>query len=392
MKAQENSSMQKDIVFLDLFSGIGGFSKGFEEAGFRIKKHYFSEVDKYAIANYQFNFKHAIHVGSITDVRGSELERPNVIAFGSPCQDFSMAGKRSGMEGQRSSLITEAIRLVSECRPDVFVWENVKGAFSSNNSEDFWGIIQAFANIGGYRLEWQLLNTKWLLPQNRERIYLVGHLDGASRPCVFPFTENDSTFTKQAVAKGTQPKAKLSTSISTKNGYRTTDTYIIAPEVAGTLTAGGNSGGLHSDMTTLQIGTLRTHKDGGFREIKSGNAPTLPARAREDGSGQPIIRAFLTPNRIEKSQNGRRAKEEGEASFTLNCQDQHGIMLDDQIRRLTEIECERLQGYEDNWTQFGLRNGVVLPIPKTQRYKLLGNTITKTWAKLIAERILNQAK
>jgi DNA (cytosine-5)-methyltransferase 1 len=97
MKAQENSSMQKDIVFLDLFSGIGGFSKGFEEAGFRIKKHYFSEVDKYAIANYQFNFKHAIHVGSITDVRGSELERPNVITFGSPCQDFSMAGKRSGM-------------------------------------------------------------------------------------------------------------------------------------------------------------------------------------------------------------------------------------------------------------------------------------------------------
>jgi len=180
-----------EIKLLELFSGIGGFAAGLTDAGFNITKHYFSEIDKHAIANYKYNFKNAEYIGTVTDVRGAELDRPNIITFGSPCQDFSLAGNRLGMEGQRSSLILHAIRLITECRPDFFIWENVKGAFSSNNGEDFWGIIQAFANIGGYRLEWQLLNTAWFLPQNRERIYLVGHLATAGRSFkgVFPIGE-----------------------------------------------------------------------------------------------------------------------------------------------------------------------------------------------------------
>ena len=72
-------------------------------------------------------------------------------------------------------MFLEAIRLINECRPSVFIWENVKGTFSSNAGADFWAIIQAFTNIGGYRQEWQLCNTSWILPQNRERVYLVGY-------------------------------------------------------------------------------------------------------------------------------------------------------------------------------------------------------------------------
>lgn len=189
MKEIYMKEMKKEIDILELFSGIGGFSRGFQEAGYTIKKHSFSEIDKHAIANYKYNFKNAESIGSVTDVHG--LKTPDVLTFGSPCQDFSLAGKRMGMEGKRSSLITEAIRLISELRPPVFIWENVKGTFSSNNGEDFWAIIAAFANIGGYRLEWQLLNTSWFLPQNRERIYLIGHLAGASIPGVFPFRESD---------------------------------------------------------------------------------------------------------------------------------------------------------------------------------------------------------
>ena len=165
----------KEINQLDLFSGIGGFHLGFERAGYKVNS-YFSEVDKHAVAVYKHQFKDSTYVGSVTDVRGADLPRIDLITFGSPCQDFSLAGKRKGMGGERSSLILQAIRLVHECRPRVFIWENVKGTFSSNNGADFWAIIQAFANIGGYRLEWQLLNTSWFLPQNRERIYLVGYL------------------------------------------------------------------------------------------------------------------------------------------------------------------------------------------------------------------------
>jgi DNA (cytosine-5)-methyltransferase 1 len=109
-----------------------------------------------------------------------------------------LAGKRKGLEGERSSLIEYAIRLVTDIRPSVFIWENVKGAFSSNSGADFWAILQAFANIGNYRLEWQLLNTKWFLPQNRERIYLIGHIANRSEPGVFPITENDARIDESA--------------------------------------------------------------------------------------------------------------------------------------------------------------------------------------------------
>src|SRR5690606_16920695 len=282
--------MTEEIVLLDLFSGIGGFAKGLSDSGFKIKKHFFSEIDKHAIACYKYNFKNAEYVGSVTDVRGSQLERPNIITFGSPCQDFSLAGKRKGMEGERSSLITEAIRLINECRPDIFIWENVKGTFSSNDGADFWGIIQAFANIRGYRLEWQLLNTSWFLPQNRERIYLIGHLDGRSRPKVFPFREDD---------------------------FRAIEGLSKTPIVR-TLSAGGNSGGHHSGMTLIS-------DSGKGRKLREEENVTALRSNTCAGYSNWIIKPVLTPDRLEKRQNGRRFKEDGEPSHTLTGQDRHGV-------------------------------------------------------------------
>lgn len=220
-----------EIVLLDLFSGAGGFHKGIEQAGFTIKKCYFSEIDKHAIANYKYNFPDAEYIGSVTDVRGGDLQRPDIITFGSPCQDFSLAGKRTGMDGQRSVLILEAIRLITECQPSVFIWENVKGVFSSNDSADFWAIIAAFANIGGYRLEWQLINGSWFLPQNRERIYLVGHSSGRSEPGIFPFREDDSIFDKGGRTQrgGCSELCSTITSNLKRGTYAGGETYVIPP-------------------------------------------------------------------------------------------------------------------------------------------------------------------
>jgi DNA (cytosine-5)-methyltransferase 1 len=399
--------MNSEINILELFSGIGGFTKGFQAAGYSIKNHYFSEVDKHAIANYKYNFKNAIYVGSVTTLRGRDIERPHIITFGSPCQDFSLAGNRAGMEGQRSSLIKEAIRLVDECRPDIFIWENVKGTFSSNAGADFWAIIQAFTNIGAYRIEWQLLNTAWFLPQNRERIYLVGHLAESSEPRVFPFCENDFISKRTATAKEVKSQTQNSSTIGTKQGNRATDTFIKTPKTAKTLTGGGHSGGLHSDMTTIQVGTLRTHNDGnGFRKIQSNNAPTLPARARKDGSGQAVVKvqSVIDANRKNKFQNGRTLKNEDEPSYTIDCQGQNGVLLNDEsLRRLTEIESERLQGFPDDWTKYGIYERqvwinkkektfkiveYVYEIPKTQRFKLLGNAVTVDVVEEIANRLI----
>lgn len=346
------------MKLLELFSGIGGFAKGFEEAGYTFEKHYFSEIDKHAIANYKYNFPNAKYIGSVEFVQPRDFTEIDLITFGSPCQDFSLAGQRKGLNGDRSSLIREAIRLITHIRPSVFIWENVKGAFSSNAGQDFWAILQAFANIGGYRLEWQLLNTRWFLPQNRERIYLVGHLAGRSEPKVFPIGEDDEIFNRTAGQKaggGASSETSFARTLTSRyHKMGSSDTYIKAPDTAKCLTGGENSGGLHSDMTTIEVGIWRTHKDGqGFREVKDEVCPTIPARARQDGSGQPVV------------------------SDKTN------------IRRLTEIECERLQGFDDDWTKYGNFNGEIKEISATQRYKMIGNAVSVPVVTEIAKRLKN---
>jgi len=273
------------MKIIDLFSGIGGFALGFQRAGYQFTEHYFSEIDKHAIANYKHNFPHAKYIGDITTLHGGDFTDIDIITFGSPCQDFSLAGKRAGLAGAKSSLIAHAIALIAHIRPGIFIWENVKGAFSSNARADFWAILQAFANIGGYRLEFQLLNTSWILPQNRERIYLIGHLAGRSIPGVFPIGE----VTKDSCKK-------------TRNIY--------------------------DYSRTILRGYKNSSSTGSFIKTKS-----------------------------------------------------------NKIRYLTEIECERLQGFPDNWTQYGNYDGVIKPIAKTQRYKLIGNAVTVDIVELIAKRL-----
>jgi len=116
------------MILLELFAGIGGFSKGFEQAGCSFEQTYFSEIDKHAIANFKFNFPHAIHIGSVENITGADIPHPDILTFGSPCQDFSSLGIGAGLKGTRSSLISYAIEAIRHFKPDVFVWENVKGS------------------------------------------------------------------------------------------------------------------------------------------------------------------------------------------------------------------------------------------------------------------------
>jgi len=339
------------MKIIDLFSGIGGFSLGFQRAGYQFTEHYFSEIDKHAIANYKHNFPHAKHIGDITTLHGGDFTDIDIITFGSPCQDFSLAGKRAGLAGAKSSLIQHAITLITDIRPSVFIWENVKGAFSSNARADFWAIIQAFAHIGGYRLEWQLLNTSWLLPQNRERIYLIGHLAGRSIPGVFPIGKDDKLLDRKTRKKGWRGgnfKTSLARTITARySKMGSYDTYIV-PKVAATLTGGGHSGGLHSDMTVIQLNPSKE---------SNGRQPYQQNRVFDERGISPALTRHNSNYAISR------------------------------MRRLTEIECERLQGFSDNWTQYGDYNGTIKPIAKTQRYKLIGNAVTVDIVELIAKQL-----
>ena len=389
--------MRKTITLLDLFSGIGGFHLGLERAGFKVKS-YNSEIDKYANQVYKHNFKNSTYVGSVTDVQGSELPRINAITFGSPCQDFSIAGNRKGMGGERSSLILEAIRLIKECRPDFFIWENVKGTFSSNNRQDFAAILQAFANIGGYRLEWQLLNTAWFLPQNRERVYLVGHTSNKSRGQVFPIGES----------------------------LRQTDS--IQRQHTNTIAAGRRDGQGSYVIESKQHAQVKTNNSKGFETITEGDSlnyqnPNSKTRRGRVGKGiantldsaceQAVIaaqrgRAYRgQPQQLEfrkdSNSNTLSTVQKDNYVVTGGLQKNAAVMTNEtpaltsamgmggghtpivnKIRRLTPIECERLQGFPDNWTQEGV-NG---PISDTQRYKMCGNAVTVDVVEAVAKQIL----
>ena len=379
--------MKKKINHLDLFSGIGGFHLGFERAGYKVTS-FFSEIDKHAIAVYSHQFKNSTYVGSVTDLRGSDLPTIDLLTFGSPCQDFSLAGKRKGMEGERSSLILEAIRLIKECRPRVFIWENVKGTFSSNAGEDFAAILQEFAHIGGYRLEWQLLNTSWFLPQNRERIYLVGYSAEPRRdwrgvfPIAGPDQENNGTPAQQGIRS-------VSHTLCSNYWRFANDSPVIKVKSA---TSQGYEVATEGDSINLSNPNSETRRG----RVGKGKAQTL-----ETSCNQAVIEPIFTYEKVNETIR-RNTFVVGEIkamdlynktlrnqSPALTQPEHNGISLFDgyRIRRLTPIECERLQGFPDNHTAFGIYDGEVKPMSKTHRYKQCGNAVTVDVVQAVAERL-----
>lgn len=375
--------------YFSMFSGIGGFELGIERAyrrkqesigqgygGQNICRHWdsaypdssrsqsnkeqgcglcerlcvgYSEIDKYAIATYEKNFgKEIKNYGDATRINTAELPDFDLLVGGFPCQAFSVAGKRAGFNDTRGTLIFDVVRILRDKRPRYFVLENVKGLLSHDSGKTFSHILEILTD-SGYDVSWSVHNSKnYGVPQNRERIYLIGSLRGEPRPQVFPITTSSEQALRQIVG-GSQ-------------GNRVYDTDGISSTIASQ--AGGLGG-----KTGLYISKVDRNK-GIYKLKESETAGTLTSTMFKgiDASGRTgvIARAVLTPDRLKKRQNGRRFKEIGEPSFTLNTQDRHGIYDGVKIRRLTPTECERLQGFPDNWTIGS----------DTQRYKQCGNAVT----------------
>ncbi len=203
--------------YFSTFSGIGGFEKGINQAyevlhgrpSRKVKKDTsikpnscnlageytwepaacvgYSEIDRYAIATYQSHFPDHKNYGDITTIEADKLPDFELLVGGFPCQAFSVAGKRLGfLDETRGTLFFDLARILRAKRPRNFVFENVKGLLSHDGGRTFDTVITTLDELG-YDLEWQVLNSKdWGVPQNRERVYVVGHLRGEPRPQVFP--------------------------------------------------------------------------------------------------------------------------------------------------------------------------------------------------------------
>ncbi|WP_299221265.1 DNA (cytosine-5-)-methyltransferase [uncultured Aquimarina sp.] len=372
----------KELVLLDLFSGIGGFPKGLIEAGFKFKKHYFSEIDPFAIANYLYNFKHSTYAGPIENIKKHTITKPDIITFGSPCQDLSMAGKREGIKGSKSRLFFEAIRILDLYMPRLFIFENVKGLFSSNEGKDFEIVLRSFANLGIYDIQWQLLNTSWFLPQNRERIYLVGSLRSKPRPQIFPIGE--SCQKTENCARRKLSKANISSTIHTKVG----DSYV------------------KDNPYILTIRSGRNVKGGSKVEFrKDGNINCL--------TGVPEDNLFLNnwlPLRTERTKKAKRIRKNhqskgkdytpfsekqfvpstnGKANAILAQGYRDNLLTNlDCVRKFTPLECERLQGFPDHWTKYGVQDGKQIELSDSRRYQLIGNAVSVPVVKTVGLKLL----
>lgn len=386
----------KGLVLLDLFSGIGGFHKGLSDAGFVFDEVYFSEIDRHAIANYKYNYNEAKYIGSVEHILRSGIRKPNIITFGSPCQDFSLAGKRAGLGGAKSSLISHALAAVDLFRPEVFIWENVKGTFSSNGGRDFLAILQAIANIGGYECEWQLVNTAWILPQNRERIYLVGHLATHFRNWrnIFPIGENEEVVGKTQQEKGAANKIAYTITSCSEVKLNLETNYILS-----------NGHGFVKDSVSDICPTIRSNSfehNTAVIVAQRGRPSVLSPKRTEYGKS--IRKNYENGSIKEKRKNIQQLepRTDGITNTLTSVQKDNLLIEDSRIRRLTEIECERLQGFPDNWTKYGVYDKQiwinkkentykivegVQEIPKTQRYKMLGNAVTAKKVENISKRI-----
>lgn len=354
--------------FIDFFSGIGGFRLGMEMAGHECVGH--CEIDKYADKSYRAMHNVKESEWFADDIRGIEpgdLPEADVYCGGFPCQAFSIAGKRGGFEDTRGTLFFEVMRLAKVRQPKYLFLENVKGLLSHDRGRTFATILESLWECG-YDCQWQVCNSKHFgVPQNRERIFIVGHLRGTSRPKIFPITE----------------------------GYRSS--IVVPRQEVGTIRARyGNDGTGGYILTQHKQSSQRGINCGMYDSVKPKHtdcANALMARDYKGPKNYPMtfvevetdeIRAVALQN---GNMMGRRIKNPGDPAFTVSAGDRHGILMNDNnqrqiIRKLTPKECFRLQGFPDEYFERAASVN-----SDSQLYKQAGNSVTVNVIYAIARRI-----
>lgn len=287
----------------------------------------YSEINKYADQIYKSKFPEHKNYGDITKINAKELPDFDLFVGGFPCQAFSIAGKRGGFDDTRGTLFFDCARILKEKQPRNFILENVKGLLSHDNGRTFKTIINTLTELG-YCVEWQVLNAKnFGVPQNRERVFIVGHLGGIPRRKVFPIAGNE-----QETSELQTPKRNIKLFNPFDEKYS---------DISRTLNTG--CGGPTTKNGQIVIEQLNNPTHSNDRVYGTdGLSPTL--NTMQGGNRQPFI-----------PENSR-------------------------IRRLTPLECERLMAYPDGWTE-GLSD--------TQRYKTLGNGIVSNVVAEVVKRLDN---
>lgn len=422
-----------------LFDGIAGFPLA---AGrHSIKTVWTSEIEPNCIDIARRHFPDAVNLGDITRIKGGEIPVVDIISFGSPCQDLSVAGQQAGLSGSRSGLFLEAVRIIREMRaetngeyPKYIIWENVAGAFSSNKGEDFRRVLEeitesnipmpasgkwAAAGMVGVRgpggelrtTAWRRLDAQfWGVPQRRKRVYLVCDFRGGDAGQIlfecesllgYPGTGTEAPEGSPAdlenSAAGTdsgglaeEPDGQL-----TLDFGRTADRIYINAKKSVTLMGRAGGGGGKTGLYLLPVYTIAGNVIG--RDAKHGG--------NQLGINQDVAPTLTGVDRhvVAYAQSGYAEFKEGRVGTIKKCGGGYGggsetlvatieriaAVVKYRVRRLMPIECERLNGFPDGWTRYGASGK---EISDNARYMALGNSIAVPCAERVFIGIIEAEK
>jgi len=427
-----------------LFAGVGGFDLGFRRAGFETA--WAVEIDEKAQAVLRLRFPEAELHDDVTKVGAHNLAPVDVITYGFPCQDLSVAGKRAGLEGARSGLFHEAVRVICELRardgkPDIAIAENVPGLFSSNGGRDFAVVLQTLVDVGARDVAWRVLDSQhFAVAQRRKRVFIVSDFGGERAAEILSFAKGVRGDTAKGGKKG--QGAARGAGKGAPSGGR------VGVDIVGTLCSDTHPGAysgqdaytgrlvpqfFDEQASGSQYGTGSVASTCSTRDCKDAtdlvvqpvcatgyrtHALTVSDGATEDGTGRgtPIVPAIAfhpTQDPISSvevthalgagSKGGCAAAEVAtEITGTLGARASSGggFSTDFEVagglqpvgamavRRLTPTETARLQAFPDDWNAHGLdKNYRQVLMKDGNRYKQMGNAVTVNVAHAIAERV-----
>lgn len=402
------------IKYFSMFTGIGGFEYGIERVNLRqatereickqgdsadnqvnegqqqsiFSAHCvgYSEIDKHATAIFRYHYSHLKNYGNAREINPMELPDFDILCGGFPCQSFSIAGKRAGFEDTRGTLFHEICRIAQSKRPRILFLENVLGLLSADDGRCFATILTSLDELG-YDVEWQVLDSQnFGVPQHRERVFIIGHLRGQSSRQIFPIGE-----------RGSEPKAKPASTIGTREGNRKENNFIVLQpsiDILGNIYPSQHqAGNIYSPE-----GIVPTLKCEGVRPNAKNQAPkildvshighegvreydeTCPSLNTVGGGGHLPLVANIMLRDGRDNRSCLRAGRNLEVGYEYHS-----------IRRLTPIECERLQAFPDDWTKYGIdEKGKQYIVSDSQRYKCLGNAVTTKVITAIAKKLFEE--
>jgi DNA (cytosine-5)-methyltransferase 1 len=394
-----DSGRKERLTVLDIFSGVGGFSLAFERHGFRTVA--FAEIEPFPCRVLAHHWPAVPNLGDVSKIDGTALRgQVDVVTFGAPCQDLSIAGKRGGLAGERSGLFFDAVRIVAECGARFAVYENVPGLFSSNGGRDFGAVLDALANIGAMDLAWATLDAQWFgVPQRRRRVFVVADFRGERAGEILAECEGlrwrpaprrearkgVAASVIKGAAIGRQPQNGpqrgewlTDDSCFTLNTVEHHAVALIAPAV--TAKWAKNTGGPSGDEVQNLIAVDARNGTIGDVALPLQAGGIGSERGRCINSGSLIVGALQsggTPHGHGCAGINDQAVAAGHVvAFAENSRAEMG----QGVRRLTPRECERLQGFPDDHTALpGAADG--------PRYRALGNSVAVPVVEWIARRM-----